>query len=101
MEKNGFNLSNLMLSPTQQSLAATWTTAQTRENNAITQESYQTLDDASTLPDQEGRVTAVVAKVKYAATKSQAQKKIKHLDRHCTSNNIINVQKDSGSDGDL
>ena len=93
--------SNDVLSPTQENLAANRTTAQASENNDDTQESYQTLDDASALADSEGRVTAVVAKVKYEATKSQARRKIEHPDRHCTSNKIIKVLLDSGSDGDL
>ena len=63
--------------------------------------SYQTLDDALTLADLEGHVTAVVAKVKYEATESQARRKIEHPCRCCTSNNIIKVLLDSGSDGDL
>ena len=62
--------SNNVLSPTQENLAANWTTAQASENNDDTQESYQTLDDASALADSEGHVTAVVAKVKYEATES-------------------------------
>ncbi len=55
--------SNNVLSPTQENLAANRTTAQASENNDDTQESYQTLDDASALADSEGHVTAVVAKV--------------------------------------
>ena len=62
--------SNIILSPTQENLAANRTTMQASESNYVTQESYQTLDDALTLPDLEGHVTAVVAKVKYEATKS-------------------------------
>ena len=62
--------SDNLISPTQEKLAANRTTAQARESNDDTQESYQTLDDASALADSEGRVTAVVAKVKYEATKS-------------------------------
>ncbi len=65
---NSINSDNI-LSPTQENLAANQTTAQARENNDDTWESYQTLDDASALADSEGRVTAVVAKVKYEATK--------------------------------
>ena len=53
------------------------------------------------LPKLEGNVTAVVAKVKYTATDSQAYRKSEHPGRHCTSNNIIRVLLDSGSDGDL
>ena len=52
--------------------------------------------------EQEGRVTAVVAKVKYQqATKNQAKQKIKHSARCCPSNEVIQVLLDSGSDGDL
>ncbi len=93
--------SDQVLSPTQVNLAANHLPAQARKSNNITQESYQTLDDASTLPDSEGRVTAVVAKVKYEATESQARRKSEHPGRHCTSDNIIKVLLDSGSDGDL
>ncbi len=90
-----------MLSPTQEKLAANRTIAQVSKSNDDTQESHQTLDDASALAESEGRVTAVVAKVKYEATKSRARRKIKHPGRHCTSNNIIKLLLDSGSDGDL
>ncbi len=93
--------SDNILSPTPENLAANRTTVQANESNDDTQGSYQTLDDASALSDSEGRVTAVVAKVKYRATKSQARRKIKHPGRHCTSDNIIKVILDSGSDGDL
>ena len=62
--------SDNILSPTQENLAANRTTAQASESNHDTQESYQTLDDASALADSEGHVTAVVAKVKYEATES-------------------------------
>ena len=101
LESNNVINSDHVLSPAQENLAANWTTAQESENNDVIQESDQTLDDASTLSDSEGRVTAVVAKVKYEATKSQACRKIKHPGRHCTSDNIIKVLLDSGSDGDL
>ena len=57
-------------SPTQEKLAANRTIVQASTSNDDTQESHQTLDDASALSDSEGRVTAVVAKVKYEATKS-------------------------------
>ena len=79
------------LSPTQENLAATRTIAKASKSNDDTQKSHQTLDDASALADSEGRVTAVVAKVKYEATKSQARRKIEHPGRRCTSNNIIKV----------
>ena len=93
--------SNNALSPTQENLAANQTTAQAGENNDDTQESYQTLDDASALADSEGRVTTVMAKVKNKATESRARRKFEHPGRRCTSNNIIKVLLDSGSDGDL
>ena len=93
--------SDNVLSSTQENLAANQTTVHASENNDVTQESYQTLDDTSTLADLEGRVTAVVAKVKYEATESQARRKFEHPGRRCTSNNIIKVLLDSSSDGDL
>jgi hypothetical protein len=49
--------SDHVLSPTQENLAANRTSAQASENNDVTQESDQTLDDASALADSEGRVT--------------------------------------------
>jgi hypothetical protein len=75
--------------------------AQVDEINATTSESFKTLDDASNPSDSEGCVTAVVAKVKYQATESQARRKDKHPRRCCTGDNIIRVLLDSGSDGDL
>ena len=52
--------------------------------------------------EQEGRVTAVVAKARYhTVTKNQAKQRIKHSTRHCPSNAVIKVLLDSGSDGDL
>ena len=69
-ESNHLIKSNNVPSPTQENLATDWTTEQASENNDVTQASYQTLDDTSTLADLEGRVTAVVAKVKYEATES-------------------------------
>ncbi len=90
-ERNAFIASDHVPSPTQEDLAANWTPAQARKSNDITQESYQTLDDASTLSDLEGHVTAMVAKVKYQATKSRAHRKGKYPGRHCTSDNIIKV----------
>jgi hypothetical protein len=42
-----------------------------------------------------------VAKVKYKATENLARWAPEHPGRHCTSNNIITVLLDSGSDGDL
>ena len=100
-ESNNLIKSDNVLSPTQENLATDRTTAQASETIDGTQVSYQTLDDTSTLADLEGRVTAVVAKVKYKATESRARRKINHPGRHCTSNNIIKVLLDSGSDGDL
>ena len=93
--------SNNIRSPTQEKLAANRTIAQASTSNDDTQESHQSLDDASALSESEGRVTAVVAKVKYESTKSRARRKIEHPGRRCTSNNIIKVLLDSGSDGDL
>jgi len=57
-------------SPTQENLAANRTIAQASKSNDDTQESHQTLDDASALADSEGRVTAVLARVKYEAIES-------------------------------
>ena len=52
--------------------------------------------------EQEGRVTAAVAKVKYQqATKNQAKQRVKHSVRCRPSNEVIQVLLDSGSDGDL
>ena len=52
--------------------------------------------------EQEGRVTAVVAKVKYQqATKNQAKQRVEHSARCCPSNEVIQVLLDSGSDGNL
>ena len=68
-ESNNLINSNNVLSPTQENLAANRTTMQASESNDVTQESYQTLDDASTL---EGCVTVLVAKVEYEATKTRA-----------------------------
>ena len=51
---------------------------------------------------QEGGVTAVVAKARYhRVTENQAKQKFKHSARSHTSNTIIKVLLDSGSDGDL
>ena len=66
-------------SPTQEKLAAKRTTAQATKSNDDTQESHQTLDDASALSASEGRITVVVAKVKYEATESQACRKLSIL----------------------
>ena len=94
MESNNLINSDHVLSPTQENLAANWTTFQASEKNDLTQESDQTLDDASTLSDLEGCVTAVVAKVKYEATESRVHRNSKHPGRHCTSDNIIKVLLD-------
>jgi hypothetical protein len=69
-ETNYLIKSDNVLSPTQENLATDQTTAQASENNDVTQASYQTLDDTSTLTDLEGCATAVGAKVKYEATES-------------------------------
>ena len=71
------------------------------ENNVTTKGSLQTLAVTPDLPELEGNLTAVMAKVKYTATNSQAYSNNKHPGRRCTSNNIIKVLLDSGSDGDL
>lgn len=90
---NLINYNHVLLS-SQENLAANWTSAQASENNDVTQESDQRLDDLSTLADLEGRVTAGVAKVKYEATKSRARRKVEHPGRCCTSDNIIKVLLD-------
>ena len=52
--------------------------------------------------EQEGRVTAVVAKVKYQqATKNQAKQRVEHSARCRPINEVIQVLLDSGSDGNL
>ena len=56
-ESNNLIKSDNVLSPTQENLATDRTTEQASENNDVTQVSYQTLDDESTLADLEGRVT--------------------------------------------
>ena len=99
--KSDSDKSDNIPSPTQEKLAANRTIALASKSKDDTQESHQTLDDASALSESEGRVTAVVAKVKYEATESRARRKIEHPGRCCTSNNIIKVLLDSGSDGDL
>ena len=51
---------------------------------------------------QEGRVTAVVAKVKYQqATENQAKQRVKHSARCRPSNEVVEGLLDSGSDGNL
>ncbi len=67
------------------------------ENIVTTKESFKTLAGTPDLPELEGNVTAVVAKVNYTATHSQEYRKGKHSGRRCTSNNIIRVLLDSGS----
>ena len=52
--------------------------------------------------EQEGRVTAVVAKARYQkATESQTKQRFEHSARSHPSNAVIKVLLDSGSDGDL
>ena len=52
--------------------------------------------------EQEGRVTAVVAKARYQrATKNQTKQRFKHSARSHPSDAVIKVLLDSGSDGDL
>jgi hypothetical protein len=52
--------------------------------------------------EQEGRVTAVVAKARYQkATKNQAQQRFEQSTRSCPSNTVIKVLLNSRSDGDL
>ncbi len=52
--------------------------------------------------ERDGRVTAVVATVKFQqVTKNQAKQRVEHSARCCPSNKIIQVLLDSGSDGDL
>ncbi len=70
LESNNLTKSDNVLSPTQENLAANRTIAQASESNDDTQDSNQTLDDASAQSESEGRVTAVVAKVKYEGTES-------------------------------
>ena len=49
----------------------------------------------------EGRVTTVVAKARNKATENPARKNIKHSTGRRTSNTVIRILLDSGSDGDL
>ena len=50
--------------------------------------------------EQEGRVTAVVVKVKYQqATKNQAKQRVEHSARCCPSNTVIKILPDNGSGG--
>ena len=100
-ELNNKRISDHVLSHAQKYLAAKVKPTKASKTKASTRESFLTPDDPSTPPDTEGRVTAVVAKVKYTATKIQARWTFKHPGRHCTSNNIIKVLLGSGSDGDL
>jgi hypothetical protein len=48
-----------------------------------------------------GRVTAVVAKARYKATKDQAQQRVKHSAWCRPSNTVIKVLLDSGPYGDI
>jgi len=52
--------------------------------------------------EQEGGVTAVVAKARYhRATENQSKQRFEHSARSRPSNMVIKVLLDSGSDGDL
>jgi hypothetical protein len=52
--------------------------------------------------EQEGRVTAVVAKaMHHKATENQTKQRFKHSARSCPSNAVIKVLLDSGPDGDV
>ena len=53
------------------------------------------------LTGKEGRVTAVVAKARCIATENQARKNLEHSTGRCTSDTVIRILLDSGSDGDL
>ena len=53
------------------------------------------------LTGKEGRVTTVVAKARYKATENPARKNIEHSTGRRTSNTVIRILLDSGSDGDL
>ena len=55
----------------------------------------------SPLTGKEGRVTAVVAKARCIATENPARKNFEHSTGRRTSNTVIKVLLDSGSDGDL
>jgi hypothetical protein len=55
----------------------------------------------SPLTGKEGRVTAVVAKTHCIATANPARKNFEHSTGRRTSNTVIKVLLDSGSDGDL
>ena len=48
-----------------------------------------------------GQVTVVVAKVRYEAAKNQAHRRSEQPSWHCSSDQILRVLLDSGSDGDL
>ena len=53
------------------------------------------------LTGKEGRVTAVVAKARCIATENQARKNLEHSTGRRTSDTVIRILLDSGSDGDL
>jgi hypothetical protein len=53
------------------------------------------------LTGKEGRVTTVVAQARYKATENPARKNIEHSTGRRTSNTVIRILLDSGSDGDL
>ena len=91
----------MVLSPTQKNLTSEMKDSNVSENNVTTKGSLKTFAVIPDLPELEGNITAVVAKVKYTATDSQAYRKSKHPGRYHTSNNIIRVLLGSGSDGNL
>jgi hypothetical protein len=82
-------------------ITAIMNNAHVSENNVTTKGSLKTPEVTTDLLESEGNVTAIMAKVKYTASKGQACRKSKHPDRHCNNNIIIRVLLDSGSDGDL
>ena len=50
----------------------------------------------------EGGIAALVAKARYQiATENQTHQRLEHSARGCSSNTVIKVLRDSGSDGDL
>ena len=55
----------------------------------------------SPLTGKEGRVTTVVAKARHRTTENPARKNIEHSTGRRTSNTVINILLDSGSDDDL
>ena len=79
--------SDKVASPTQKHLTTKQNTSKVSETTVPTKESFQTPEAMTDLPESEGNVTAVVAKVKYTATEGQTCRKNEHPDRCCTSNN--------------